>query len=241
MVLLHDELSKDGILSFLYSDVGDFYAKTKRRHPEPLKRTAWEICSPKAVTWPVGHFANTDPQHHADIASVSWQDFSSIAGRDAKLLHAEMASLSYPAFVLQPTGAQLEWIAGRARFYDSIGHPKSRKAMPHLEDWGVQIGTAESPKWAFAVWTFDLFKNILHITRLRCSGTEQLDVILSHAAAIARKYGMTTIDCWNVPESLLNADSPYRNILREDHLPALAWYGKGARPAWKHNEHWTWC
>lgn len=240
MTLLHDELAKDSILSVLYSDVGDFYAKPKWRHPDSSRALGWLIISPKHVVWPVTtRQAVLQPDVHAKTLPLQREDYEDIATRDAAYIEARVRDCNHPTFSLRPTAAQFSWITERAKFYDAIPHPAGRGAYPRLEDWGVQLGQdRDASDWAFALWTFDLFQAELNIIRLRCHSVQQLDAIVQHALGIAAKYGMKKVTAWNVEETLLEGN---QNVERDEHLPALAWYGDGPRPQWLYNEHWSWC
>ena len=106
--------------------------------------------------------------------------------------------------------------------------------------WGVQLGTPDSPDWAFAYWSFSLNKGEMQILRLRCSSTQQLSKLILEAQKVGRKYGMKAISAWSVNPQLLE-ETGWQSIKREGSLPALAWYGEGEEPRWLYNEHYAWC
>lgn len=235
MTLLHAKVAEKAILSVLYSDVGDYYSRIKREHSDPALSSGWQISRPYNVTWSV--VSAPEGEHklsgfHALIES----DIRKVCERDSQMLQEEViASKSQSAFAILPSKDQMDWQIARCKFSDTFRHPKSRNDYPFIDDWGCESGKPGDPNWAFAIWSYDLSASNLIILRLRCNKPKQLQAIVHLAHKAAYKQGMKTITAWNVGEHLLEG-TPWQNMERKEHLPAMAWYRDGAPPEWLCNE-----
>ena len=236
MTLLHDKLAELGIMSVLYSDVGDYYSRVKRHHTNPALAAGWEIVGPRNVVWAVDN-RSADVEHdNTTLSKIQEADMESICSEDAKLLCDEVRTTTSPsAFAILPSKDQMEWPILRCKFYDTFRHPASRYNYPQIDEWGCQSGAPGSENWAFAIWSYNFTEGTLTILRLRCKTPEHLQEIVGRAQSAASKQGMELITAWNVPEDILEGTG-WQNVERKEHLPALAWYGEGDRPQWICNE-----
>lgn len=237
LALLHERLAALGIMSVLYSDVGDYYSRVRRHHSDPALATGWEITGARHVVWPVEKQspAVTESKNTA-FRKLQEEDLDKICNRDAELLCEEVkASSAASAFAILPTKDQMNWPILRTKFYDNFRHPASRSSFPHIDDWGCQSGNPASSEWAFAIWSYNFNERALTILRLRCTTAEQLKEIVRRAQEAALQQGMDLVTAWNVDERVL-AGTGWQNVESKEHLPAMAWYGTGDRPDWLCNE-----
>lgn len=237
LTLLHEEMAKNSIMSILYSDIGDYYSTVKRKHPDPTKQIGWETISPLHTVWTVDEALPKQVPESAQsrFTKLEESEFGTVCEHDALLLKTKVQACERPAFTVVPTTDQIDWQLRRTRFFDDLRHPSSRYKYPKLDDWGCQQGQPGDEDWAFAIWHYDVIVNELNILRLRCNTPEQLLAILQRAQQAAAKQGMKTITAWNVDEKLLGGTG-WKNVKRQDHLSAVAWYGKGELPGWICNE-----
>ena len=237
LTLLHEEMARTSTLSILYSDVGDFYSSVKRAHTQKDKQVGWKTISPMHVVWNVRtDLSNQEARPPEDPFTVLEEsDFKIVCAFDAALLKDEIKASTEAAFMVIPTEDQIDWQLRRTRFFDDLRHPGSRYDYPKLDDWGCQHGQPGDEDWAFAVWHYDVIVGELNILRLRCNTTEQLEAILHRAQHAARKQGMKIITAWNVDDKLLEGTG-WRNVERQEHLSAVAWYGEANLPRWICNE-----
>jgi len=275
MVLLHDLFAEELKVpcSVLYSDVGDFYKKCQRRHALESRRVGWEIRDAREVVWRVGDAgverwlgkdatAEGSSSGSERVAEIREDDFERICAKDAELLRRQVAdsgttastttSTKTTTFTALPTADQIAWAQIRAKFYQEVGAvPQARKeaGVQLPGHWGYEVaggadGHGSGEEWGFVLWTYSFPKSALTILRLRCCSQRQLRVLLGRVWEVAKEQGMDKVTAWNVDENLLERTG-WRNVEREDSLPALAWYGDGEGGAkgveWICNEHWAWC
>jgi hypothetical protein len=101
----------------------------------------------------------------------------------------------------------------------------------------------------FITWTLDPGRKgpgTLVVTRLRADH-KTFPVLLQAALHAARKIGLVQVEIWNLDPDLAeiqnsNAQGVTTGVTseREDHLPAIAWYGEG-NIQWRYNEKFCWC
>lgn len=235
LTLLHEEMAKASIMSILYSDVGDYYARVKRVHPDANKRVGWNIISPMHVVWPADTDFGSDAGLDAKASKIHEEDLQALCEYDARLLKQEVMKAEGPAFIVIPTEDQLEWELRRTKFFDELRHPPARYEHSKIDHWGCKIGDIGDEDFAFAVWHCDIIANELNILRLSCKSVKQLEALLRKAQEEAISQGMRLITAWNVDEKLLEGTG-WRNEMRKEHLSAVAWYGEGPVPAWICNE-----
>lgn len=242
MVLLHEALAQDSVLSILYSDVGDFYERTKREHPDLSKAKGWQVVDPYHVVLPVASEATSGAASASDFQLVEDTDFHRIAARDAALFKRELSmSKESPAFVILPEGDQIDWLIGRAKYHSRPEIDPSRSAFSPIANFGCEKPSDNDSDWCFAIWTFDFTTKQLDILRLRANTSEELVGIVDLARKAGAEQGMAKVTAWNVDPRLFPEGSGWHNEVREQHLPALAWYGEGEMPQWHHVEYYTWC
>lgn len=245
MVLLHEKLAQDAILSVLYSDVGDFYRLAKREHDDPDKAKGWDIVAPYHVVWLISD-VNDGTAATPDFQSVQEKDFHRIAKRDAALLKRELSASEAgdtdgKAFIILPEGDQLDWLVGRAKFHGNPKYDPSRAKYCRIVNFGCERSSQNDTDWSYAIWTYDFVGKQVDIIRLRAHSPADLVAIVNLAMKAGEEQGMTKVTAWNVDPRLFPKGSEWKNEAREEHLPAMAWYGEGKVPHWRHVEHYSWC
>lgn len=224
-----------GVLSFLYSGVGDFYSR--------CGPPGWHIQNSRETYWSTDAMAQDVAPPGAAMTPIMECDFREVAEADAKALGAELETRAREgkprAFAVLPTGEELEWLVARSKFYGAQAALSSR---PLPLSWGVKIG--ERGAEDFAIWFFDYVKKELQFLRLRCRDGSTLGRIVHAAALAAKEQQCNRLVAWNVDEGLLNSCcQPGRETLdRKANLAAVAWYGLGSNcPEWVVNEKYGWC
>ncbi|KAF8153977.1 hypothetical protein B0H34DRAFT_719879 [Crassisporium funariophilum] len=223
-----------GILSFLYSGVGDFYSR--------CGPPGWHIQTSTETYWTTSSLLKERQSNSSDGSSAKWlteQQFTEIAERDALLLTEELTSRSRAgeaqAFAVLPTGEEYTWLVARSKFYGGILSPH-----PLPIHWGFQADADN-----FAIWFIDYVKKELHFLRLRCVDSLKLKSIIHAAAKVASEQGCEKILAWNLDERLLrDVQSRGEGVTHEartKNLAAVAWYGVGECPSWLANEKYGWC
>ncbi|KAJ3513692.1 hypothetical protein NLJ89_g2808 [Agrocybe chaxingu] len=219
-----------GILSFLYSGVGDFYS----RCGDP----GWHIQTSTEVYWDVESVLSHSPDH-GKVDYLTEDDFVRVAQRDALLLTEELTTRARnnqpQAFAVLPTGEEFAWLVARSRFYGKILSP-----VPLPMHWGIQLDDNN-----FAIWFIDYTKHELQFLRTRCVDGKKLMVMVHAAAIVAKQQGCQKILAWNLNERLLD-ESKLCGVdvmaqPRRKNLAAVAWYGSGSCPAWITSEKYGWC
>ncbi|CAA7262130.1 unnamed protein product [Cyclocybe aegerita] len=219
-----------GILSFLYSGVGNFYSK--------CGAPGWHIQTSTEVYWDVVSVLSHPPDH-GQVDYLTEEDFVKVAERDAFLLMEEFTNRARtnepPAFAVLPTGEEFTWLVARSKFYGQILSP-----VPLPTRWGVQLDDDN-----FAIWFIDYTKHELQFLRIRCVGAEKLSAMVYAAAAVAKEQGCGKILAWNLDERLLDDLKSHgvdvKTQPRAKNLAAVAWYGPGDCPVWIANEKYGWC
>lgn len=222
-----------GILSFLYSGVGDFYSRCgiPGWHIQKSTETYWDVEAVLSIP--------SSDTSLGDVRYLTEDDFQAIAKRDAELLAKEISFRAREgkprAFAILPTGEEFTWLVARSKFYGQILSPH-----PLPEYWGVEVDEDN-----FAIWFIDFVKHELQFLRLRCSDGQKLTIMVKAAAAIAKEHQCPNIQAWNLDTTLLEDTKNYgvEVITRErtGNLAAVAWYANGECPEWIANEKYGWC
>lgn len=238
---------KDGALSFLFSDVGDFYGQ---------KGLGWSIKDRSITTWIPSDFATSTLPALTPSSISTLDQFAKIAELDTLLLRAALASAPAvtASFVIQPTPTIYSWLRARELFhYDHLASPSCTTPPA---SWGAQIGTEGQEDHSFILWHLDFPKTTLKILRYHCSPLssckDHARILLEHVNGIARTYGCDKVIAWNLPESirLRLKEKGMQGVTtdREDSLGAAWFYGapgdarEGAGAArWIANEAYGWC
>jgi len=234
MTLLHAELSPLGILSFLYSGVGDFYSR--------CGSPGWHIHHSSETYWDVQEILHDTHEDDIPPSPIEESDFKEVASADAKQLEVEITMRSKngepPAFAILPTGDEYTWLVARSKFYGRI---LSYNPLPRY--WGVRIPGPADFGESFAIWFFAYDKKELHFLRLRCTDVAAFRRIIYAASLAAEEQGCKRMMAWNVDDGLLAASDQGGRVTRPrtGNLAALAWYGEGGSPEWLVSEKYGWC
>lgn len=251
---------KDGILSFLYSDVGDFYARAK----DPGTDRGWRIQGTTTTTWdlksclsplPKSPSASLPPPTGFKSSPITSADLASIALADAALLYASLSS-SIPSyktrFVVEPTPGSFGWSTTRSTL------ALTARGLPAPTVWGFQLrGEADKVQpteggWSYILLVMDMRLKVAKLLRLRLASTSAKELLAGHASyliqaagKLARSHGMETMLGWNVPLAALEemeVKDKGTTAEREGNLSAVAWYGEGDGDVeWVQNESYAWC
>jgi hypothetical protein len=216
---------KDGVISFLYSDVGDFYAK--------CGKPGWTIKSPIQTTWtapfpPSAATPRTTP--------VTLSTLASVASLDAELL---AQSLPPNSFSIEPSFDNYEWALARSSYYAPI----MGVAQPTI--LGAEIGERGTSDWGCIIFFPNFSKGVvLKIVRVRANAGN-IVALLEVAWDVGRSIGAEKMYGWNLEEEVLSslkaAGGEGKTGERTDSLSAVAWYGGGEPGEWKDNESYAWC
>jgi len=229
----HHEIATTGILSFLYSGVGEFYSK--------CGSPGWHTQTSTETYWSTASVIEEDVDHSRIFSQtlITEQDFVDIGRKDADLLRDYLEARTRQGlpreFAVLPTGDEFAWLVARSKFYGKI---LSDKPLPDY--WGVRVVDDTEN---FAIWFFDYVKKELHFLRIRCWDANVFKVITRAAASAAKAQGCERMLAWNVDEGLLSACPQSDRVTRPrtKNLAAVAWYGKGDCPEWIANEKYGWC
>ncbi|KAF9258729.1 hypothetical protein L218DRAFT_876477 [Marasmius fiardii PR-910] len=229
-------IAGNGQFSALWSDVGDFYSICGPFGEE--QGGGWRIQDARSTIW--------DPQHvlhdiGSQITSLEWEWLNEdrvkeLLDEDARTMRTEMASVdsdhSKTYFTFLPSAGVETFQREKLRFlWQKEG----------ITQWGVKVKRQDLGQCFtdFASWTVELSgpkpRNLL-ITRLRAH-QDTFPIIMSKAAEIARKHGLKQIEIWNLDESLQDLEGG-KTFTRDEHLPAVRWYGLSDENAlvWLHSE-----
>lgn len=250
----------DGVLSFLYSDVGDFYARAKEQRTD----RGWRIQGTTTTTWDLtkslllsaqSPSASLLPPPGVQASPITSADLSFTALVDAALLHASLSASkpsSKPRFIVEPTLASYDWSTTRST------HAFTARDLPAPTVLGFQLrAEAEGAQptasgWSYILLAMDPKRKVAKLLRLRLASTSAQELVPGHAAyllraaaELARSHGMEEMLSWNVPsaalEELKEGDKGV-TAEREGNLSAVAWYGEGdGEVEWEHNESYAWC
>jgi hypothetical protein len=196
----HHEIATTGILSFLYSGVGEFYSK--------CGSPGWHIQTSTETYWSTASVVEEDVDLFRNFSQmlITEQDFVDIGRKDADLLRDYLEARSRQGlkprqFAVLPTGDEFAWLVARSKFYGKI---LSDKPLPDY--WGVRVvDDSTNATENFAIWFFDYVKKELHFLRIRCRDANVFKVITRAAAIAAKAQGCERILAWNVDEGLLSA------------------------------------
>ncbi|KAK4049703.1 hypothetical protein OIV83_003978 [Microbotryomycetes sp. JL201] len=221
-----DNASKgqDAVVSFLFSDVGDFYASCGPPgwHSQGLSTTVWQLDGYPA-----------DVSISSSLSAVKAQDFKRVADADARIVRDDVASKGpYPAFAVVLTEGTLDWTTTRATEY------ARQNNLPEPQIWGFETGSS------LILFSYELKRQTVKVLRVRADCANVLEQLLDGVAAVARELGANRIVAWQVDETLvqgLPSDKQGKTADRTDSLSALAEYAGEGEIAWRINEACFWC
>lgn len=251
---------KDGLVSFLFSDVGHFYARAKDQRTD----RGWRVQGTTTTTWDLTKsllpssrtpLASPPPPTGFKAFPITSADLASIARADAALLYTSL-SASEPSnkrrFIVEPTPSSFEWSTTRSC------HAFAARGLPAPTVWGFQLrgdaeeGQSTEKDWSFILFVMDPKLKVSKLLRLRLASTWAKELVAGHAsyllqaaAELARSHGMEQMLGWNVQSAALEElEEGDKGVTaeREGNLSAVAWYGEGdGKVEWEQNESYAWC
>ncbi|KAK4704519.1 hypothetical protein P7C70_g1694, partial [Phenoliferia sp. Uapishka_3] len=215
------------VMSFLHSDVGDFY-----------KRFGWYI--PKSstnfdTTWTVEELSpSMKNTSSTNLRPLALSDLRLLLPLDTSLISSFLSTPSPHSIrlAIEPTFASHESSITRALFDMNLLRP----TLSPPKVWGFESSVRESPNWAFLTFTLDLPRSILRILRFRPPSSSSpedstiVEALIRATVQVARECGLENVVAWNMDQGILGRISEeWRGETGERELPlaALAWYGEG--------------
>jgi hypothetical protein len=225
-----------GIASALYSDVGaNFYTKCGPGIGEEAEKKAWITQDAVGTTW---NALDSGSGGEKEVEWIGSDHMEAIWEVDAAIMKAQMESAEHRAatktsFSFLPNAGVAQFLYERNKNFV----PSTWKA----DKWGARVHRG---KTAFATWSLDPGRtgpSTLIITRLRAE-PETFPLLLDAAKAVARELELEQVEVWSLPSDLKEIGERLGGVMRarDDHLPALAWFGKGD-VQWCWNEKFCWC
>ncbi|KAH7914630.1 hypothetical protein BJ138DRAFT_1143546 [Hygrophoropsis aurantiaca] len=233
------KLAGDGYFSVLYSDVGaEFYNNSG---PVGNKGGGWEVKEAISTVWQVPPLTETTVDVEGAWSWLKDSDLEQVWKEEVDFLKADLAKSA----VSQTTVSFLtdEGVAA----FQSTRALFGREDEVSMDIWGVRMDTLESPgdskapTATYATWSVDArpLPATLIVTRLRASD-QTFPALLQKIQEAARKSGITRVETWNLPGDLQKIAAKWdgKTFERNEHLPAIRWYGKGATQdiVWAFNE-----
>ncbi|KAG8717667.1 hypothetical protein FRC08_006987 [Ceratobasidium sp. 394] len=224
-------VNNPGVVSVLYSDVGTYYARCA-----PGEGTGWTVVSPTTTEWIV-ESEGDDPNIPPQVEFLSRDEAIETTRADADLFKQDLESQGPSPrihFAFQTTA---EWCWFQMHRDDE--HPLYLSAPPKI--WGVRIQHQDETH--FIVWAYEPSpKRKLIIINLRAS-SETFPHLLAAIKLVARTEKHGLIEVWNLHETLLSVakDLGGRVYERQEHLPAIKWYGEQGDVVWFGNDKLRWC
>ncbi|KAI5474444.1 hypothetical protein MNV49_003263 [Pseudohyphozyma bogoriensis] len=272
MTILHDKLAlpegaalvpyeegeasgygEDGVCSFLYSDVGDFYSRCfwERSGAGGKEKVGWRVVSPLETTWLVSSLPASPAPSPDVLKPITTSDFPSLTHTDSLSPLPSTPSSPTPAhsssgwWYASPTFPTLEWQVTRA----TLSATSKGATLPPC--WGFEYGRRGSDEWSFLTFTMDP-PSALRVLRFRLGtptttlvvNPEQVKLehtregiahaLVDAALVVAKGLGFDKVVGWNVAAGLgleVGEDGKVlrgQTIKREEHLDAVTWYGPKA-------------
>lgn len=240
---------KDAVLSFLYSDVGDFYSK--------CGETPWQIQGvDKTTTWKVADLPSLDGlQMGKPPVPLAAMDYDRIAAADAAQLRAALAQTksNKARFIAEPTAGTYAWLEARAAFAFRA------QSLPTPTTWGFQLPSATSEAAApdsatcpsFLLFTVDPPRagdaGSLKVVRLHARSAKDGVALVLRALGEAQAAGVGKVYGWNLEGRVLGMMGMLGEGLggetgaRKDSLSAVASYAGVGQVEWVANEGYAWC
>ncbi|KAI6032039.1 hypothetical protein BKA83DRAFT_4209212 [Pisolithus microcarpus] len=233
------EQAGKGLFSVLYSDIGEFYQKTG---PGLVESGGWQTRDPVSTVWEVPR-EPLDLQSNAGFTWLKREDFDRLWAKDVELIKrsiVDMPTLTGPTAIV--SFLPDEGVAS-FQFHRSIIGTEDPVSM---DMYGVQRNHTNVGQPTYAVWSVDTHPLPPTLIVIRLHATEEtfLDLIQKIQEA-ARRHGIVRMEIWNLRKDLvgLAARLGGRTLQRDEHLPAIKWYGEGdtANIRWAFNEKFCWC
>jgi hypothetical protein len=220
-----------GIASALFSDVGEFYRRCNPGVGNEHSDRAWIIQNPIGTLWP------TSPAKELDEARIKWignNQLDEVWEEDSRFLVQETLNGPGPVFSFLPSGGVARFLYARAKQFIPEDWKEDKWGARYIQDGSL----------SYASWALDPDRKGspgLLINRVRADPTS-FPILLEAARSVARSLGIEQIEVWNLPPHLAEIAKELggNEGPREEHLPALAWFGEG-QAEWKNNEKFCWC
>ncbi|KAG7093829.1 hypothetical protein E1B28_007468 [Marasmius oreades] len=225
------DIAGDAQISALWSDAGDLYSTCGPFGEE--RGAGWTIHDPESTIWDPRCIGNLTPNLewewlNEDTVQDLWDE-------DVRTIRSELTSFGPDRFnayfTFLPSAGVETFQRDKLRFL-------WRKEG--ITQWGVRVKRQGSTD--FATWTVELSgpnPRTLMLTRLRAH-QDSFPIILSRAAEIAKKHDLHQIEMWNLDKSFQDLAGG-KTFVRDEHLPAVRWYGNNVDLVWVHNEKFCWC
>ncbi|KXN89384.1 hypothetical protein AN958_05760 [Leucoagaricus sp. SymC.cos] len=233
----------DAFVAVLWSDIGPKFYKgcamglrVGTGEEGGSGADGWVVRSPESTDWDVRGLDLPEVE-----GGVTWLDEESakrVWGEDTAKIKAEVVEATkakgktYFSFLPNEGVAEFQWFRLHYHFSKYVQNP------PRY--CGLRIGEGG----AFATWTCEYrpcLRKTLILTRLRAN-EEEVERLMAEVLKYTRNNGLDVVEAWNLPPDLEKALSIFGGVKveREEHLPALKWYGK-ERVEWMLNERFCWC
>lgn len=235
----------DAVFSVLYSDVGGrFYEECG---PQAAAGGGWAVRSPVSTLWNVPPEEGVSTDNEGQPAKWRWlgaEDLEKTWKEDTRLIKADLNTMllrgdAHAVCTFTPLGG-----VGAIQFRQTADLTEPGYPLPS-DIWGVRLVDGHDDVPAYASWTVELRgpgPKSLVFTRLRVS-PGQFREVWGYVLVMARRLGVETIDIWNLNEDLVDVAHAIggRTVTREEHLPAIAWYGpeRAESVSWAFNERYV--
>lgn len=239
---LEVEQAGKGLFSVLYSDIGGkFYQKVG---PGLVESGGWEERDPISTAWEV-------PQEPLNLQSSSgftwlkYEDLGRLWAKDVELIKRSIADM--PTSTGAGSTALVSFLPD-----EGVASLQIHRSILGYEDlvtmdvWGVERDPTNADQPTHAVWSVSTCSLPLTLIVIRLCATEEtfFDLIQKIQEA-SRRHGIGKMEIWNLPGNLMNLATHWggKTYERDEHLPAIKWYGKGdtADIKWVFNEKFCWC
>lgn len=215
------EWLEDGLLSVLYSDVGDFYT-----HYGPTPHNpGWSPTERRSTIWKIQDTASEPTPCPA--ALMNELELANLLRRDDDLIRWELTQedTSTARWTFLPGDGQMDFLI--KRFTGS----RSWVAEARSEaSFGAYL---PGDSLRYAAWTFEMRPepSRLIICRIRLGSEkgaeESFRTLVQAALSCARQIGVKQVEVWNLSDTLQKIASDFGAVTmeRDDHWPCVAWYG----------------
>jgi len=225
------ELAGKGFFSVLYSDIGsEFYT---RLGPTFVDSGGWEAREPISTVWEVPPQPSNLETNSDGWTWLSKDDLSRLWAKDVEQIKRIMAAMPTPGSTLV-TFIPDQGLGSSHTFRSAL-----RLVSMHI--WGVERDDGNNDQPTYAAWSVDTYPPPQTLLVTRISATkETFPYLIEKIQQAARKHGITKMEIWNLPQHLLKVAEHLggRTFKRDEHVPAIKWYGKGdtADIKWIFNE-----
>lgn len=213
-----------GQVSVLYSDVGKFYERCA-----PGEGVGWTIVDPKTTEWIIGADGNQTTPVNVELLSRD-DSMKAVAG-DLDLFKKDVERRGPSErihFGFQPTAA---WCYSQMHRADE--NPYYKSSPPSF--WGAKTKFGEETH--FIVWQYESSAELKLIILYTRATPESFRDLFEAAKSVCRAEKHKVIEAWNLDETLapIASDLGGRTYEREEHLPAMKWYGEPGEVVWVGN------